>query len=89
MLYKLFYFQCFLKIMMILNQCMFELISFEFSFGCPERDMSSECRITIKNFGETHCKKLQRLCIRFWKDVEGVESFPYESFLRLDSSNHN
>ena len=73
---------------MILNQCMFELISFQFSFGYEERELSSECRITITKFGEKHCKKLQRLLILgvFWQEGE---VFPYESFLRLDSSDHD
>ena len=74
--------------MMILNQCKFELNSFEFSFGGQERHMSSECRVTIKKFGEKHCQKLQKLLLLgvFGTDEE---DFPYTSFLRLDSSDHN
>ena len=79
--------------MMILNQCVFELTSFEFSFGGPEaldRYMPSEDRVTIKKFGEKHCQKLEKLRllgVSLFEDED--EDFPYTNFLRLDSSNHN
>ena len=75
---------------MILNQCTFELISFEFYFGGHERHMSSECRVTIKKFGQKHCQKLQKLLLRgVFCQLPDEEDFPYTSFLRLDSSDHN
>ena len=90
MLYKLCHFQCIFKIMMILNQCTFELISFEFSFGDQERHMSSECRATIKKFGEKHCQNLQKLLLLgIFCQSPDEEDFPYTSFLRLDSSDNN
>ena len=79
--------------MMILNQCVFELTSFEFSFGGLEsldRNMPSEDRVTIKKFGEKHCQKLEKLHllgVSLFEDED--EDFPYTNFLRLDSSNHN
>ena len=77
---------------MILNQCVFELTSFEFSFGGLEsldRNMPSEDRVTIKKFGEKHCQKLEKLRLLGVVSLLEDEDFPYTNFLRLDSSNHN
>ena len=81
---------------MILNQCVFELTSFEFSFGGVEgldRNMPSEDRVTIKKFGEKHCQKLEKLrllgVVSFLEYEDEEDVFPYTNFLRLDSSNHN
>ena len=84
---------------MILNQCVFELTSFEFSCNpvlrtpgleALDRNLPSEDRVTIKKFGEKHCQKLEKLRllgVSLFEDED--EDFPYTNFLRLDSSNHN
>ena len=74
--------------MTTLNQCEFELESFELvlneSVGFPGMistiNQSLEWQKTVSKFGNMHCKKLKHL------EILGIEhKFPITSFLRPES----